>query len=213
MENEFEILLEYFRTNKEKFDLKDLEKKSVASGYNKKLIKKALARIELEEEAEVPELDEEDEEGELPVKTKEKKGFTFIRKLSKMKTQPKEMPILFLRNSGKVEIKKIVPKNGMFEVDGKFYHEKYGSDWEIIDGMNKKKIKIIPEWGLYPLGNENYLKELKSEQAEVQYDMIRAIQTAETVRYNEEKTKGKINPKLAILGIIVVIVIAYFIIG
>ena len=79
--------------------------------------------------------------------------------------------------------------------------------------MSKKKIKIIPEWGMYPIGSDAYLAELKADCAEFQQDAIRAIQTAETVRYNEEKRKGGINPKVAVLVIIGLVVVAYFVLG
>lgn len=203
--------MKYFRDNKDKFDIKDLQKKALESGASKKEVEEAVKRIELEEQLLVP---EPTKEPEIPISKKEEKKKTLFAKLSKGKTKIKEMPILFLRNSGKAESRKIIPKNGMFEIEGRVYHEKHGSDWDLVDGINKKKIKIIPEWGLYPMGNSDYLDELKSEQAEVQHDIIRAIQTAETVRYNEEKGRGKgVNPKIAVLAIIAIIVIGYIVWG
>jgi len=134
-------------------------------------------------------------------------------KLFKKKPKPKQMPIVFLRNTGLAEVMYVNQKDSMYEIEGRMYHDKFGTDWDLKDGRDSKKVKIIPEWGMYPLGTQEYLDSLKSEQAGVQHDMIRAIQTAETVRSAEEKSRGKINPKMAVLAIIAVIVVGYFIMG
>jgi len=145
-------------------------------------------------------------------KDKEKSKGLFS-KVFKKKDKRKEMPVILLRNSGKAEIKYVKPDHGQYEIDNATYHERPGSDWELKDGLKTKKIKIIPEWGMYPLGNEDYLQALHNEEAAVQYDIVRAIQTAETVRSQMEKGKQKINPKVAILILIGLVVGAYFLMG
>jgi len=152
------------------------------------------------------------EENKPEGREKEDKKGLFI-KVFKKKEKKKQMAILFLRSSGKAEVIYTEPKHGMYEIEGVNYHERYGTDWELKEGFKTKKVKIIPEWGMYPLGNADYLKQLRADEAGVQYDMIRAIQTAETVRLSEERGNKKINPKVAVLVIIALVVAAYFMLG
>lgn len=194
------IVYEYFRDNWKKFPLADLRKKALDSGHSEEDVTEALELLNKNFS----------EEEEVEVKSKKKEEKTILSKFRK-KTKVKEIPVLFLRNSGKAQEMFVKPKNGMFEIDGKYYHEKHGSDWEFVGGSKKAKGKIIPEWGLYPMGNSAYLEELKSDAQEFQGDVIRAIQTAETIKSLEEKTKGRINPKIAVLVIISIIVIGYFV--
>jgi len=149
------------------------------------------------------------EEDKETKKEKEAKGL--MSKIFNKKTKKSEEPVLFLRNNGVAQIMFISPKANMYEIEGRNYHQRFGCDWELKEGFKNKKIKIIPEWGMYPLGNSDYISELKVEDSQIQYDMIHAIQNAETVRYLEEKKGTKLNPKLVVIGIIALIVVGYFI--
>jgi len=142
---------------------------------------------------------------------KEKEAKGLMSKVFNKKLKNKEEPVVFLRNNGVAQILFVAPKDDMYEIEGKKYHHKFGCDWELKEGLKTKKIKIIPEWGMYPLGTAVYLKELHAEDAQIQYDMIHAIQTAETIRYLEDKKKTQLNPKTVVIGIIALIVIGYFI--
>ena len=144
-------------------------------------------------------------------KKEEKEAKGLMKKIFNKKTKTKQEPIVFLRNNGVAQILFIAPKADMYDIEGKQYHQRFGCDWELREGLRTRKIKIIPEWGMYPLGNSAYLEELKNEDSQIQYDMIHAIQTAETVRYLEEKKGKQLNPKLLVLGIIALIVVGYFI--
>jgi hypothetical protein len=146
-------------------------------------------------------------------KTEKVETKTTFSKLFKKKEKIEEEPVIYLRTNGKMEVRYIIPEDGMYKIDNKVFHYRQGTDWELIEGRNRKKVKIVPEWGLYPLGSDAYLKELHGEEAVVQYDMIRAVQNAETVRALEDKQKTKINPKLAVLIIIGVIIALYFMMG
>lgn len=144
-------------------------------------------------------------------KDKEKKGL--LKGIVSKKVKENQVPVLFLGKNGVAEEMIVTPKDNMYNIRNQQFHERHGCDWELKSSGNKKKIKIIPEWGMYPLGNGEYLDALKSEEAEVQYDIIRAVQTAETLRFLEEKKKGKINPKVAVLVIIAIVVVLYFVMG
>lgn len=182
---------EYIKTNRDMFPTKQLKKQLKKAGYKKQDIDEAVSRAGA---------DSNDKE----------KGL--LKKMFK-KTKPKQVPVLFLRNNNNAEVMKVTPKDGMLEIDGRKYHPRQGANWNFKEGMQNKQGYIIPEWGMYPFGPEEYLKELKSEEAGVQYDIVRAIQTAETIRMAEEKQKGKINPKIAVLIAIGAIVALYFILG
>ena len=144
-------------------------------------------------------------------KKKGKDAKSLMNKVFNKKLKAKQEPILFLRNNGVAQTMFVAPEGDMYDIEGKKYHQRFGSDWELKEGIKTKKIKIIPEWGMYPLGNSDYIKELKAEDSQIQYDMIHAIQTAETVRYLEEKKGKQISPKLVVIGIIALIVVGYFI--
>jgi hypothetical protein len=156
---------------------------------------------------------EQIEAEEIKEVEKKKEKRRILGKIHKKKSKVKDMPVLYLRKTGKAEEMFVKPVHGMLNIDGNTYHEHDGSDWTFIGGGKRQKGKIICEWGLYPLGTDSYLSELKADAQEFQGDVIRAIQTAETIRSMEEKNKGKINPKLAVLGIIAIIVIGYFVLG
>lgn len=150
---------------------------------------------------------------EKKVEKKDKKSL--FSKLFKKKEKPNEIPVIYLRNTGKAEIRYVTPKAGLIELDGKMYHLKPGSDWELYESLfNKKKILIVPEWGMYPLGPEDYLKELKNDAAKFQHDVIRAIQHAQTIRELEELERRKnlkLSPGVIIAGIIGLIIVIAFI--
>lgn len=179
---------EYLDKNIGLYSLKILKSKLKEAGYTKKEISAA--------------------ERELNNKDK-----GLLNKMLKSKTKPLEIPVLYLRRNNTAQVVKAKPKDGMLEIEGRKYHLREGSNWYFKERGKSKTGLIIPEWGMYPLGPEEYLKALKADESNIQYDMVRAIQTAETVRMADEKQRGKINPKLAVLIIIGLIVMGYFVLG
>ena len=146
-------------------------------------------------------------------KKKKKEKKKLFSKLLDKKEKPEEIPVIYLRNSGKAEVRYVTPERNLIDIDGKKIHLKPGSEWEIKEGMKSKKVLIIPEWGMYPLGTFDYLKELKSDAATFQQDVIRAIQHAQTVREEELlRRKGlQLSPGTIIAIAIIAIVIIYFV--
>lgn len=157
-------------------------------------------------------LEEENKELKQKETNKKTSKSKFFKKIIDKKLKVTEIPILYLRNNGKTEIIYASPKNNLIEIEGNVHHLKPGTDWEIDNGKDSKRMIIQPEWSLYPMGSQSYIEELKGDELETQMDMIRAIEYAEVVRGGEDKKKGgKIDPKIAIIGVIILVVIIYFV--
>ena len=146
-------------------------------------------------------------------KEENKEKYSLVSKLFKKKLKPREEPVLYLGNDMKIEIVYVKPEEGLYKIGDKVKHDKPSTTWEIKDGFKRKNVKVFTEWGMYPLGSKEYIDELHGEEAQVQYDMVRAVQNAETVRQLQQQEKQKINPKVAILIVIALVVGAYFIMG
>jgi len=160
------------------------------------------------------------EEQQIQVQTptpeikKEDKGFWSKLFKKKGKEKVEEIPIVFLEESGKATLRYDPIKDGMIHINEKTYHNKPGSDWDLIIGKEKRKIKIIPSWGMYPLMVQDQKEELGYAPATVQNDIIKSISNAETVRQAEaleNKTSSGFNPKTVVIIVIAAIVIGYFI--
>src|SRR3990167_5750774 len=68
--------------------------------------------------------------------------------------KPDRVAIMFLRNNGTAETYYLKSKNGMFEIDGKTYHERRDCVYRI--GKERVPLAIIPEWSLIPIGTERF---------------------------------------------------------
>jgi len=145
------------------------------------------------------------------VKEKEdKKNETFWGGIFRKKNlkRPESMAILYLRKNGVAEPMYLTPKNEMFNIGGKVYHQR--KDCKYLITKDKIPLAIIPEEGFIPTGNEEYYKDLDMQKrcSEHQDFAIKAIRHAELVRmgYDDKKT-GKFNPKVAIAIVIIAIIV------
>lgn len=123
------------------------------------------------------------------------------RKLKKNNT----VAALYLRENGMAEPMICVSKNGFFNVYGKVYHERRDCVWT----MSKDRIPLIliPEWSLVPVGTKQWQdKSMLEKFAELQDHVLKGIRHAEIVKLNEGKEGMKINPKVAIILLIVAII-------
>lgn len=122
-----------------------------------------------------------------------------------------EVAVLMLRESSVGDLKYVKPSNGMFIVEGRYYH--------IIDACNfnigKKRIPlaVIPEWSFIPLSKKEYEVKLGAKYQDAQQLIIKSLENAEIVKINQETApKGQANGKL-IIGIVIAAVIGLFFIN
>ena len=120
--------------------------------------------------------------------------------------KPSTSAVLYLRNNGTAEPMEVKTKRGMFQIDGKFYHEKLDCKWTM--GKSRTPLAIISENKLVPVGKpEYYQRDSEEKLAELQDLVVKGIRHAEIVRM-EGETKSKINPKVAV-GIIIALIIGF----
>jgi len=117
-----------------------------------------------------------------------------------------EVAVMYLRNSGIAELRYVKPENDFFVVDGHYYH----IDESCYYSIGKKRIPmaIIPEWSFTPLSRKAYGEVLQADSQHAQKLIIKALENAEIVKINRDdgKEKGKLNPKTAIIIVILIIV-------
>jgi hypothetical protein len=120
--------------------------------------------------------------------------------------KPDVVAILFLRNNGMAEIIYREPREGMFEINGKSYHERMDCRYFLTMGKDRYPLAVIPEWSLIPLGTEEFRKMPEERKfAELQDHVIKGIRNAEIVRQEGDQRKP-LNAKtivvLVIIGVI-----------
>lgn len=102
-----------------------------------------------------------------------------------------QVAVLYLRESGIADLKYVRPQNGMFIVDGRYYH----TTGSCIFNLGKKRIPlaVIPEWSFVPLSRKEYEKVMGSKYQEAQLLIIKSLENAEIVKINQDgmpKSKG-----------------------
>lgn len=120
-----------------------------------------------------------------------------------------EVCVLYLRESGTSEFKYVRPQNGMFIVDGRYYHIKSSC----IHTIGKKRIPlaVIPEWSFIPLSKTDYAEVLGANEQDAQMLIIKSLENAEVVKIQRENEPAKKqDPKLVIWIIIAGVVALYF---
>jgi hypothetical protein len=142
------------------------------------------------------------EEPEI-IETKESKSFwSKIFKKEKVK-KPESVAILYLRNNRNAEAMYLIPKDGMFDINGKKYHQRKDCIYSIT--KDKIPLAIIPEDGLIPIGTSEYnTLPIETKLSELQNHAINAIRNAELVKM--EGGESKMNMKMVIIIVIVAIV-------
>lgn len=135
--------------------------------------------------------------------TNKKKWFHIFKSIKKSKKG--KVAIIFLGNDGSISTIFKEPKDGMFSVAGRKYHE---TDCYFTYGPKRIPVVVIAEWGLVPISRENYAKFFASDAQEAQQLIIKAVENAEIVRL-EGGEKKKLNPTI-IIGVIVLAVVGFY---
>lgn len=130
-------------------------------------------------------------------------------KEDKKKIKEGEVCILYLRESGIAEIKYVRPDNGMFIVDGVYYHIKESCNYSL--GNKRIPLAVIPEWAFIPLSRKDYSQKLASNTQEAQKLIIKTLESAEIVKINKENEPAKkADTKLVIYIVIAAVAGLYF---
>jgi len=135
-------------------------------------------------------------------KDKDKWWTKFFSK-NKLK-KPNVVAVVFLRNNGNAELMELEPKNEMFSIYGKTYHER--SDCVFTVTKDRIPMAIIPEWSLIPVGTQRWEEQDMTEKfSQLEEHVLRGIRHAELVRRDGEERKP-ITSKQVILWVIVAII-------
>ena len=122
-----------------------------------------------------------------------------------------EIAVLFMRESGLYELKYVRPENGMFIVQGRYYHI-VGSCNGIV-GKKRIPLAVIPEWSFIPLSKKEYEVKLGSKYQEAQSLIIKSLENAEIVKINQDVApKHNPNSKL-IVGIIIAAIVGLYVLN
>ncbi len=152
----------------------------------------------------------------LKYKSKEEKQKkTLFQKLFNNKTlkKPESVAIVYLRKNGTAQLTVAEPRNEMFNIDGRVYHQR--EDCNFSAGKERIPLAVIREDGLVPEGTEDYYNmesdlDMQKRCADHQDYAIKAIRHAEIVRmgYDDGSNRAKLNPKI-IIAVVIGLVILY----
>lgn len=119
-----------------------------------------------------------------------------------------EVLILFLRESGVGEFKYVKPDNGMFIVDGRYYHVRGNCIFNV--GKKRIPLAVIPEWSFIPLSRIEYETKLHASEQEAQLLIIKSLENAEVVKINQETEPAKKADSKLIIWIIIGAIVGLF---
>lgn len=147
---------------------------------------------------------------EVDPKEKKKNDNTWSKFLKTNKVKKdNQVAVLFLRNNSRAEPYILTPKDGMFEIAARSYHERSDCKYSVRFGKDIVPLAVIREKDLKPIGNKDWDDlSIEAKLAELQYHVIKGIRTAEIVRVegNDKKMDMK---TIVIIGIIAVVALVF----
>lgn len=160
---------------------------------------------------------EQNLEGKVKEKPKEKKSKTLFEKLFKKKKldKPQMVAVVYLRNNRTAEPMEIESKNGMFMIGGKSYNVNQECIW-VTSTKERYPLAVIREDSINPEASDEWNdRPIQQKFAEFQDHVIKAIRHAELVREGYKDQKMNLSTKqiigYIIGGIILVAVVANYI--
>ena len=133
----------------------------------------------------------------------------FKIKEDRRKIKEGEVCILYLRESGIADIKYVKPENGMFIVDGMYYHIVESCNYSL--GPKRIPLAVIPEWSFIPISRKTHWDKLGGIPASAQKLIIKSLESAEIVKIKQENEPAKkADGKLIIMIVIAAVVGLYF---
>ena len=139
---------------------------------------------------------------------KDKKKTLWQKIFNKNIVKKGKTAVLYLRNNGIAEPMELESKRGFFNINGKTYHE----DRDCIYTITKDRIPlaIIPEWSMIPYGTKKWHdKSLIEKFSELEDHTLRGIRHAEMVRMGEKEGMKLNNKTMVVIGIIVIVAVAF----
>lgn len=142
--------------------------------------------------------------------------FNYAKKEYKIEENSKkianaEVAVLYLRESGIAELKYVKPNNGMFIVDGRYYHIVESCSYSI--GKKRIPLAIIPEWSFIPVSKKEYEIILGAKYQDAQMLIIKSLENAEIVKIQQEGDHKKPADSKLIIGILIAAVIGLFVLN
>lgn len=130
-------------------------------------------------------------------------------KEDRKKIKEGQVCVLYLLESGIADIKYVKPDNGMFIVDGMYYHMVDACNYSI--GPKRIPLAVIPEWSFSPVSRKNYWHKLGGVFQAAQKLIIKSLESAEIVKIRQEgEPAKKADGKLIIVIVIAAVVGLYF---
>ncbi len=125
-----------------------------------------------------------------------------VKKLKK----PDTVAVVLLRDNGNAEPLEAKAIRGMFNINGKVYHEREDCKYTLNYKGERTPFIVVHENMLHPEPNKEYYERgFQKRMADLQDMVTRAIKNAEIVKV-EGDSNSKINPKLLIAGAIGLII-------
>lgn len=151
--------------------------------------------------------------GDKSYEVPEKQVFDLSKREYKIREDGKkisqgEVCILYLRESGIGEFKYVRPDNGMFIIQGRYYHINHSCIYNV--GKKRVPLAIIPEWSFIPLSKKEYEIVLGSQYQEAQMLIIKSLENAEVVKIQQETQPSKKADGKLIIWIIIIAVIGLY---
>jgi len=132
----------------------------------------------------------------------------FKIKEDRRKIKEGEVCILYLRESGIAEIKYVKPENGMFIVEGMYYHIVEACNYSL--GPKRIPLAVIPEWSFIPISRKTHWDKLGGIPASAQKLIIKSLESAEIVKIRQENEPAKKADGKLVIGILVAAVIGLY---
>lgn len=141
------------------------------------------------------------------VKEKKKIKSLWEKVINKNVLKKGKTAVIYLRNNGISEMLEKESINGMFNINGKDYHEDTNCIYRTREGI---PVAIIPEWSMIPYGTKGWHdKDMLEKMAECQNHVLRGIRNAEFVKMGEKTSNMKVTTKqIIVYGLLAIVALA-----
>ena len=128
---------------------------------------------------------------------------------NKKKISDGEVAVLYLTSSGIGQLKYVKPENGMYIVEGRYYHVIGSCNYSL--GKKRIPLAVIPEWSFVPLSKKDFEVKMGAKYQDAQGLIIKSLENAEIVKINQDLMPKKAPNAKLIIWIIIAAVVGLFI--
>lgn len=150
---------------------------------------------------------EDKKDGNKEFLVKKEAIFEFSKRPYKVKEEKSkisngEICVMYLRENGVGDFMYVRPENGMFLLQGNYYHQHEAC----VHSMGPKRIPlaIIPEWSMTPLSRRDFSKLMGEDAQLAQKLIIKSIEHAEIVKIDKEMAPAKAGNTKALIWWVII---------